>query len=124
MYTLSYCIYVVQLLPVVDPGRIKVGRTMNAEKRIISYQTIVPEAKYVAVWYGPVTRQDEMKAITLINRIDGVQRLSAEVFRVDSIEIVIEVLSNHFGPVQEYLMPLPSIQSKLRWVDAVQVLLG
>jgi hypothetical protein len=76
--------YLIQLEPEHDPGRFKLGFTMDLDGRLQKHRCSAPFAKYVASW--PCKRVWERAAIDCL--VVGCQQLYTEVFRATSLEQV------------------------------------
>ncbi len=84
--------YVVQLEPEYDPGRFKVGFTTDIEGRLRHHRCSAPFAQCVKIW--PCRRTWERAAMDCVTI--GAKQLQTEVFRVDSIQAVIERAEKFF----------------------------
>lgn len=78
--------YLIQLEPSHDPGRFKVGFTVELDGRLQKHRCSAPFAKYVRTWR--CRRVWERAAIDCATA--GCERLHTEVFRADSLEGVAE----------------------------------
>jgi len=76
--------YLIQLEPEHDPGRFKVGFTMDLEGRLQKHRCSAPFAKYLHTW--PCRRAWERAAIDCATKDCG--QLHTEVFRADQLEHV------------------------------------
>ena len=74
--------YVIQLEPAHDPGRFKVGFTMDLEGRLQKHRCSVPFATYLNTW--PCKRVWERAAIDCVT--EACERLHTEVYRTNSLE--------------------------------------
>ena len=74
--------YVVQLEPEHDPGRFKVGFTMDLDGRLQKHRCAAPFARYLHSW--PCRRVWERAAIDCVT--EGCERLHTEVFRAKQSE--------------------------------------
>ena len=74
--------YVIQLEPNHDPGRFKVGFTMDLDGRLRKHRCAAPFAQYLNAW--PCKRIWERAAIDCMT--DGCERLHTEVFRAASLD--------------------------------------
>jgi len=77
--------YVMQLEPDHDPGRIKVGFTSNIAERLRKHRTSAPYTTVLKTW--ACRSLWENTAIDCI--CEGCEKLTKEVFRTSSIDIVI-----------------------------------
>ena len=78
-------LYIVQLEPEFDPGRLKIGFATSVEDRLKSHRTSAPFAKVLRQW--PCKLLWEKTAIEAITR--DCEKLHTEVFRTNNIEIVV-----------------------------------
>lgn len=85
--------YVVQLEPAHDPGRVKVGFTTDIDGRLRHHRCSAPFAQCVKTW--PCRRTWERAAIDCITT--GAEQLHTEVFRVGSVQVVIDRADKFFG---------------------------
>ena len=85
--------YVVQLEPAHDPGRIKVGFTTDIDGRPRHHRCSAPFAQCVKIW--PCHRTWERAAIDCVTT--GVEQLHTEVFRIGSVQVVIDRADKFFG---------------------------
>jgi predicted GIY-YIG superfamily endonuclease len=74
--------YVIQLEPDHDPGRFKVGFTMDLDARLQRHRCAAPFAQYLNTW--PCKRIWERAAID--RAAEGCERLHTEVFRASSLD--------------------------------------
>jgi len=74
--------YLIQLEPEHDPGRVKLGFTMDLDGRLQKHRCSAPFAEYVGTW--PCKRVWERAAIDCVT--DGCEQLHTEVFRAASLE--------------------------------------
>ena len=88
--------YLIQLEPDHDPGRFKVGFTVNVEERLRAHRCAAPLLKLRKIW--PCRSLWEKTAIDCV--CDGVEQLHTEVFRADDLE-KIEIKCDEFF----FLMP-------------------
>jgi hypothetical protein len=73
--------YVIQLEPAHDPGRFKVGFTMDIEGRLQKHRCSAPFSQYLNTW--PCKRVWERAAIDCVT---DCEKLHTEVYRTDSLE--------------------------------------
>jgi hypothetical protein len=85
--------YVVQLEPAHDPGRLKVGFTTDIDGRLRHHRCSAPFAQCVKTW--PCRRTWERAAIDCVTT--GAEQLHTEVFRVGSVQVVIDRADKFFG---------------------------
>lgn len=76
--------YLIQLEPEHDPGRFKLGFTMDLDGRLQKHRCSAPFAQYVASW--PCKRVWERAAIDCLT--NGCEQLHTEVFRAPSLQQV------------------------------------
>ncbi len=76
--------YLIQLEPMHDPGRIKLGFATNIKERLRSHKTAAPFSKAVKTW--PCKLLWEKTAIDSVSQ--GCEKLHTEVFRSKSIEVI------------------------------------
>jgi hypothetical protein len=74
--------YIIQLEPEHDPGRIKVGFTMDLDGRLRKHRCSAPFAQYLRNW--PCRRVWERAAVDCVTK--GCQQLHTEVFRAASLD--------------------------------------
>lgn len=85
--------YVVQLEPAYDPGRVKVGFTTDIDGRLRHHRCSAPFAQCVRTW--PCRRTWERAAIDCVTA--GAEQLHTEVFRVGSLQVVIDRADKFFS---------------------------
>ena len=85
--------YVIQLEPVHDPGRVKVGFTTDIDGRLRHHRCSAPFAECVKTWL--CRRTWERAAIDCVTT--GAEQLHTEVFRVDSVQVVIDRADRFFS---------------------------
>jgi hypothetical protein len=85
--------YVAQLESAYDPGRVKVGFTTDIEGRLRRHRCSAPFAQCVKTW--PCRRTWERAAIDCVTT--GAEQLHTEVFRVGSVQVVIDRADKFFG---------------------------
>ena len=91
--------YLIQLEPVMDPGRIKLGFAIDVQQRLRKHKTSAPFCILVRRW--PCKQLWEKTAIDCIS--NGLERLHTEVFRVPDLSATINVADRFFS-----LMPAPN----------------
>lgn len=79
--------YIFQVVPELEPGRVKLGFTDNMDSRLRAYGTIAPTSKVLKTW--PCKRSWEPAALASLTR-EGCTSLSAEVFVTDDLEALVE----------------------------------
>src|SRR5262245_33491499 len=102
--------YVVQLEPVHDPGRLKVGFTTDIDGRLRHHRCSAPFAQCIGTW--PCRRTWERAAIDCVTF--GAEQIHTEVFRIDSVQIVIDRANKFFS-----LMPVVPEASEVDSADYV-----
>jgi hypothetical protein len=102
--------YVVQLEPNLDPGRFKVGFTTDIDGRLRHHRCSAPFVQCLKIW--PCRRTWERAAIDCITV--GTEQLHTEVFRADSLQIVIDRADRFFS-----LMPIVTDASEIESEDYV-----
>jgi hypothetical protein len=85
--------YIIQLIPELDPLRVKLGITNNIEARLSAHRTASPTAELLKYW--PCKQSWEPSAIASITRT-GCKSLSNEVYICDSIANIINRASQFF----------------------------
>jgi hypothetical protein len=98
--------YVVQLEPVHDPGRLKVGFTTDIDGRLRHHRCSAPFAQCIGTW--PCRRTWERAAIDCATI--GAEQIHTEVFRVDSVQIVID-RANKFFSMMPAVPEAPEVDS-------------
>ena len=79
--------YIIQLVPELEPERVKLGFSRDMESRLSAHRTAAPTAKLLETW--PCHRNWELAVIASITRTEC-NPLSDEVFVVQDIEALIE----------------------------------
>jgi hypothetical protein len=100
--------YLVQLEPNLDPGRFKVGFTTDIDGRLRHHRCSAPFAQCLKIW--PCRRTWERAAIDCVTV--GTEQLHTEVFRSDSLQIVIDRAEKFFS-----LMPIATDPSEAESED-------
>ena len=110
-------VYVVQLMPESLPNRVKVGFSMDMDKRLASFTTICPNAKLLASWKGDTEK--ERAAINLLAA--KYNKVGREVFDVNDIELLKEeiagIISNDFIADREFIEDLAVCKKLMTKVD-------
>jgi DNA-binding IclR family transcriptional regulator len=75
--------YVIQLVPELEPGRVKLGFASDVEARLRAHRTAAPTARLLKAWASK--RSWEVAAIDSLTK-EGCEPLSGEVFEVDSLD--------------------------------------
>jgi hypothetical protein len=90
--TIPGSFYIVQLEPMLDVGRIKVGFATDLDERMRSHRTAAPFVKLVGKW--PCKLLWEKTAIDCITA--GCEKLHTEVFRAPDLDAVVETADAFF----------------------------
>ncbi len=85
--------YVIQLEPDHDPGRFKAGFTVDLDGRLQTHRCSAPFAEYRQSW--PCKRAWERTAIECTTA--GCEQIHTEVFRVASLELVVQRVDSFFA---------------------------
>lgn len=85
--------YLIQLEPEHDPNRFKVGFATNIEERLRAHKTAAPFSKVLKTW--PCKLLWEKTAIDCVSQ--RCKRIHTEVFRTDSIELVLSNCDKFFS---------------------------
>lgn len=85
--------YIIQLVPELDPLRVKFGFASNAKLRLQTHQTTAPTCVLLHSW--PCKKTWEQPAIDSITRNDC-KKIGGEVFQVSSLEKTIEKANQFF----------------------------
>jgi hypothetical protein len=91
--------YLIRLEPDHDPGRFKVGFTIELDGRLQKHRCSAPFAKYLKTW--PCRRVWERAAIDCAT--DGCEKLHTEVFRADSLDKVASRADTFFSVMPSLL---------------------
>ncbi len=86
--------YLIQLIPELDPSRVKIGFAVNVEQRLASHRTSAPTALLLHKW--SCNRKWEQTIIDSITRIDC-EALSNEVYQVKDVDELIERCNKLFA---------------------------
>jgi hypothetical protein len=90
--------YIIQLVPLLSPARIKLGYTINIKNRLRSHRTTCPNAKVLEQY--PCKEAWEMAAIDSITR-EGCTLVGNEVYDTNSIEQLMEQANQFFSIMPE-----------------------
>jgi hypothetical protein len=85
--------YLIQLEPEHDPGRFKLGFTMDLDGRLQKHRCSAPFAQYIGTW--PCKRVWERAAIDCVT--NGCEQLHTEVFRATSLEQIAAQAKSFFS---------------------------
>ncbi len=91
--------YLIRLEPDHDPGRFKVGFTIELEGRLQKHRCSAPFAAYLKTW--PCRRVWERAAIDCATL--GCEKLHTEVFRADSLDMVASRADTFFSVMPSLL---------------------
>ncbi len=86
--------YVVQLLPTLQPGRVKLGHATDVEARLGSYRTVCPEACIVGRW---ACRKSWEAAAIRAATAGQADRIGQEVFLAEDVDAVVAAAERFFG---------------------------
>src|SRR5262249_43225910 len=85
--------YLIQLEPSLDPGRFKLGFSVDLDGRLQKHRCAAPFASYLKHW--PCRRGWEQAAMDCI--ANGSERLHTEVFRMDDMAGRMAIADQFFG---------------------------
>ena len=91
--------YVIQLVPELDPNRVKLGFAESIDQRLTQHRTAAPTARVLRAW--PCKRVWEPTAMDSLTRTDC-RLILNEVFECDDLEALMERGNAFFG-----LLPPP-----------------
>lgn len=97
--------YIIQLVPELDPRRVKLGFTNNVDRRLVTHRTACPYAQVVAAY--PCKQVWEFAAMDSITR-QGCKLVASEVFECDDISALVEIANKFFEN-----MPDPAFRVEL-----------
>ncbi|MDM8006048.1 MAG: hypothetical protein QUV05_07875 [Phycisphaerae bacterium] len=97
--------YVIQLVPDLDPKRIKLGFAENLEQRLSQHRTAAPTARVLRAW--PCKRSWELTAIDALTRT-GCRLILNEVFECDEPDVLAERGDDFFR-----MLPEPDVRAPL-----------
>jgi len=97
--------YIIQLVPDLDPARVKLGFADNVETRLAQHRTSAPTARLVRSW--PCKRTWERTAIDALVLAGG-RLILNEVFEFPDIEALLKRADEFFG-----LLPDPASKAPL-----------
>jgi hypothetical protein len=86
--------YVVQLVPELDPHRLKLGFANDAEARLQGHRTAAPTAQLLKAW--PCKRAWEDAAIASVTRVES-KLIGSEVYECSNVQRLIERGDGFFG---------------------------
>ncbi|WP_139555998.1 hypothetical protein [Methylotetracoccus oryzae] len=97
--------YVIQLIPELDPKRLKLGFAESIDQRLSQHRTAAPTAKVLKAW--PSRRSWELTAMDSLTRIDC-SRILNEVFECDNPQALVDRGDAFFS-----LLPQPGTRTPL-----------
>lgn len=97
--------YVIQLVPDLDPKRLKLGFAESLKQRLSQHRTAAPTARVLRAW--PCKRPWELTAIDALTR-EGCRLILNEVFECDDPDTLIKRGDTFFN-----MLPAPSVRSPL-----------
>jgi hypothetical protein len=97
--------YVIQLVPDLDPKRLKLGFAESLEQRLSQHRTAAPTARVLRAW--PCKRPWELTAIDALTR-EGCRLILNEVFKCDNPDTLIKRGDAFFN-----MLPAPSVRAPL-----------
>ena len=92
--------YVIQLVPELDPRKLKLGFAESLEQRLGQHRTAAPTAKVLQAW--PCERSWELTAIDALTSV-GCRLILNEVFECDDPDALVQR-----GEAFFHMLPLPS----------------
>lgn len=96
--------YIIQLVPELEAGRVKLGFTKDINSRMNAHKTVAPTAKLL--WGKSCNRNWELAAIASITR-EGCHPLSDEVFIADNLDTLIKRSEEFFAILPSLLHLAP-----------------
>lgn len=97
--------YVIQLVPDLDPSRLKLGFAENLEQRLSQHRTAAPTARVLRAW--PCKRSWELTAIDALTHVNC-RLILNEVFECDAPEALVERGDAFFS-----MLPQPNMRVAL-----------
>lgn len=101
--------YVIQLVPDLDPKRLKLGFAESLEQRLSQHRTAAPTARVLRAW--PCKRSWELTAMDALTR-QGCRLILNEVFECDEPEALIRRGDAFFS-----MLPAPDVRAPLASVS-------
>lgn len=86
--------YIVQLVPDLDPRRVKLGWAVDPLKRLAQHRCAAPTAQLLGTWPCANPRAEKAAIRTIA---DGYHALSGEVFDCDSIDALLSRTASYFA---------------------------
>lgn len=97
--------YVIQLVPDLDPKRLKLGFAESLEQRLSQHRTAAPTARVLRAW--PCKRPWELTAIDALTR-EGCRLILNEVFECDDPDTLVKRGDAFFS-----MLPAPDVRAPL-----------
>ncbi|MCZ2290633.1 MAG: hypothetical protein LC125_01670 [Burkholderiales bacterium] len=97
--------YVIQLVPDLDPKRLKLGFAESLEQRLSQHRTAAPTARVLRAW--PCKRPWELTAIDALTR-EGCRLILNEVFECDDLDTLVKRGDAFFS-----MLPAPDVRAPL-----------
>ena len=97
--------YVIQLVPDLDPKRLKLGFAESLEQRLLEHRTAAPTARVLRAW--PCKRSWERTALDALTRV-GCRLILNEVFECDEPNALVELGEAFFR-----MLPQPDLRVPL-----------
>jgi hypothetical protein len=97
--------YVIQLVPDLDPRRLKLGFAENLEQRLSQHRTAAPTARVLRAW--PCKRPWELTAIDALTR-EGCRLILNEVYECDDLDRLVKRGDAFFS-----MLPAPDARAPL-----------
>jgi len=104
--------YVVQLVPDLDPRRLKLGFAVDINERLSQHRTAAPTVACVRIW--PCRRSWELTAIDCITRV-GCRFIVNEVYEADDVDALVRRGDEFFS-----LMPPVELRPELSAVSPLR----
>lgn len=86
--------YIVQVVPELEPRRVKLGWTYDIDSRLSAHRTAAPTAQLVRAW--PCKKSWEGTAMASLTRC-GCQLIANEVYTCDNVEAITERADQFFS---------------------------
>jgi len=99
------CFYVIQLVPELDPRRIKLGFAIDLPDRLAQHKTAAPTAKVAKSW--PCKRSWELTAMDCLSGVHC-RHILNEVFECDNLDVLLKRGDEFFA-----LLPDPGMKKEL-----------
>lgn len=93
--------YIIQIVPELEEGRVKLGFTNDVNARLVAHKTVVPTAEVLRTW--PCNRKWEYAVIESVTRT-GCTVLSREVFIFHNLEDLIKNCEAFFSIMPEVII--------------------